>query len=341
MEHFTAEFKGTWLITGCAGFIGSHLTERLLKEGQRVVGVDNLATGKRANIENVLALVGKDASEQFSFHEVDIRDRAAIQNLFKISPPDVVLHQAALGSVPRSIHDPLTSHEVNVDGFVNVLDTARTSGVKRFVYASSSSVYGDINDDRKVEARLGQLLSPYATTKRANELYAQVYGRTYGMETVGLRYFNVFGPRQDPNGPYAAVIPRWISALTESKESLIYGDGATSRDFCYIDNVVQANIKAGLVMPDSEAINSFVNIACGETTSLTDLWHMLRVSVAERRKIDPATIPNVRYEPFRQGDIKHSRADISLAKSSLGYSPTHLVREGAEELVRSVLSSEA
>jgi UDP-N-acetylglucosamine 4-epimerase len=222
---------------------------------------------------------------------------------------------------------------------MNMMDAARLAGVSRFVYASSSSVYGDIDDARKVESRLGQLLSPYAATKRVNELYAQVYGRTYGLETVGLRYFNVFGPRQDPNGVYAAVIPRWLAALANSEQSVIFGDGTTSRDFCFVKNVVQANILAGSVPSTSEAINQFVNVACGDTTSLTALWNMLRDEVAKIRGVSPESIPQVKYESFRKGDIKHSCANIELATRALGYQHSHTVVQGVAELVREEVPS--
>jgi UDP-N-acetylglucosamine 4-epimerase len=334
MKNLSEIPKKRWIVTGCAGFIGSHLTETLLALGHTVIGIDNFATGKVKNLEIVKELVGAESASLFTFHECDIRDRTRITSLVKEAKADVVLHQAALGSVPRSIDDPLTSHEVNVDGFMNMMDAARLAGVPRFVYASSSSVYGDIDDARKVESRIGQLLSPYAATKRVNELYAQVYGRTYGMETVGLRYFNVFGPRQDPNGVYAAVIPRWVAALATSQPSVIFGDGTTSRDFCFVKNVVQANILAGSVPSSSEAINQFVNVACGDTTSLTALWSMLRDEVAKVRGVAPESIPAVRYEPFRKGDIKHSCANIDLATRALGYQHSHTVVQGIAELVR-------
>lgn len=326
--------KKRWLVTGCAGFIGSHLVENLLALGHEVVGIDNFETGHAANLEIVKSLVGAHNAARFTFHECDIRDRAAIQAIVADAKLDIVLHQAALGSVPRSIDDPMTSHAVNVDGFMNVLEACRIGGVGRFVYASSSSVYGDIDDAQKTEDRIGTALSPYAITKRVNELYAKVFGLNYGIETVGLRYFNVFGPRQDPNGPYAAVIPRFLAALLESKESEIYGDGTTSRDFCYVKNVVQANILAGVTPSTSEAINSFVNVACGDSTSLTTLWTWLRDAVAEARGIESSAIPEVKYLPFRKGDIKHSCAKIDLAKRALGYEHTHTVREGIAELVR-------
>ena len=337
MGKISIPTQKTWLVTGVAGFIGSHLLETLLSLGQQVVGLDSFATGSQENLDLVAHIVGPDQWKNFIFHEGDIRDRALCAQVVSESKPDVILHQAALGSVPRSMEDPLTSHDVNVDGFLSVLDAARNAGVKRFVYASSSSVYGDIEDAFKVEARLGKQLSPYAVTKRTNEIYAQVFGTAYNMETVGLRYFNVFGPRQSPDGAYAAVIPRFLEALKDSKESVIYGDGTTSRDFCYVANVVQANILAGLVSTSSTAMNEFVNIACGATTSLTSLWTMLRDQVAQIRGISVDDIPPVRYEPFRAGDIKHSCAAIDLARDSLGFAPTHTVQEGIEELVRKVV----
>lgn len=327
----------TWLVTGVAGFIGSHLLERLLTLGQTVVGLDSFATGSQQNLDLVAAIVGPDRWKQFTFCEEDIRNREACSKIVAKSGASIILHQAALGSVPRSMEDPMTSHDVNVDGFLSMLDAARTSGVNRFVYASSSSVYGDIDDSFKIESRLGKQLSPYAVTKRTNEIYAQVFGTAYGMETVGLRYFNVFGPRQSPDGAYAAVIPRFLDALQKSKESVIYGDGTTSRDFCYVANVVQANILAGLVPRTSAAMNNFVNVACGATTSLTALWTMLRDEVAKVRGISADDIPGVKYEPFRAGDIKHSCANIELAKESLGFDPTHTVKDGLEELVRYAL----
>ena len=328
----------SWLVTGAAGFIGSHLVENLLKEGQRVVGIDNFSTGKRENIEYLKETASPERSGLFTFFEQDIRDREGLAELVKIHAPDVILHQAALGSVPRSIADPIASHQSNVDGFVHMLDAARLAGVKRFVYASSSSVYGDISDSSKVESRIGNCLSPYAVTKRCNELYAQIFGRTYEMETVGLRYFNVFGPRQDPQGPYAAVIPRWLEAIRTGSQAVMYGDGTTSRDFCFVRNVVQANILAGSVSKDSPAINNVVNIACGATTSLKKLFHLLRDEAARVRGIDVSQIPLPKEEPFRKGDILHSLADITLARNALGYEPTHTIEEGVQQLVRWVLA---
>jgi UDP-N-acetylglucosamine 4-epimerase len=328
----------SWLVTGAAGFIGSHLVENLIKEGQRVVGIDNFSTGKRENIDYLKETAPSGRQGLFTFFEQDIRDREGLTELVQTHAPDVILHQAALGSVPRSIADPIASHQSNVDGFVHMLDAARLANVKRFVYASSSSVYGDITDSSKVESRIGSCLSPYAVTKRCNELYAQIFGRTYGMETVGLRYFNVFGPRQDPKGPYAAVIPRWLEAIRTGAQAVMYGDGTTSRDFCFVRNVVQANLLAGSVTKESAAINSVVNIACGATTSLKKLFQLLREEAARVKGIDVSRIPLPQEEPFRQGDILHSLADISFARESLGYEPTYTVEEGIGELVEWFLS---
>jgi UDP-N-acetylglucosamine 4-epimerase len=328
----------TWLVTGAAGFIGSHLVERLLTLDQRVVGVDNLSTGSLNNIEAVRRSVAPDKAARFAFFEQDIRDRDSICELVSRHTPSVILHQAALGSVPRSIVDPVSSHESNVDGFINILEAARRAKVNRVVYASSSSVYGDIGEGSKVEARIGNCLSPYAATKRIDEIYAQVFGRVYGMETVGLRYFNVFGPRQDPNGPYAAVVPRWLAAMAKREPVTIFGDGSTSRDFCYIANVVQANLLAATVSAESEVINAVVNIACGATTTLLQLEELLRRSVASVRGIDPESLPKPHFEPFRKGDIPHSLASIELAREALGYHPSHSVEEGINELVRAALS---
>lgn len=327
----------TWLVTGAAGFIGSHLVERLLGLDQRVIALDNFSTGTPANLEAVRSAVAADKAALLTFFEQDIRDREGLIDLLTKHVPDVILHQAALGSVPRSIADPLTSHQVNVDGFVHILEAARIAKVKRVIYASSSSVYGDIGGGQKREGTLGSCLSPYAVTKRTNELYAQVYGRTYGMETVGLRYFNVFGPRQDPQGPYAAVIPRWLEALSRLESPVIFGDGTTSRDFCYVANVVQANLLAASASPAEEVINSVVNVGCGATTTLVELHELLRRAVASAKGISPAAMPAARFEPFRAGDVQHSLADIALAVQALGYEPAYSVAEGITELVRTQL----
>lgn len=312
-----------WLVTGAAGFIGSHLVEALLLADQEVVGLDNLSTGYRENLEDVILAVGDERAARFRFILGDIRDPEVCARACE--GVDRVLHQAALGSVPRSLEDPQGSHASNVDGFLNVLVAARDAGVKRFVYASSSSVYGDEPTLPKVEGREGQLLSPYAATKKINEIYAQVFGSAYGMETIGLRYFNVFGPRQHPQGPYAAVIPRWILALLEGEPCRIYGDGETTRDFCYVDNAVQANLLAATV-EDEEAIGKVYNVACADTTSLRKLFEMLRNAAAEfqpsAREAEPV------YEDFRPGDIRHSLADVGLATRLLGYAPTHRIGDG-------------
>lgn len=336
METTLRDTARTWVVTGAAGFIGSHLVERLLSLGQRVVGIDNFSTGTRENVAAVVAAVGDDAAARFHFEELDICNQARIEQLMVAVRPDVILHQAARGSVPRSIAEPLQSHHSNVDGFIVVLDAARRAGAKRFVYASSSSVYGDLPDSPKVEERIGEPLSPYAATKRINEIYAQVFGRTYGMETIGLRYFNVFGPRQDPNGQYAAVIPRWRATMERREQCVAFGDGSTSRDFCYVANVVQANLLAGLVDGSSPVINQVLNIGCGATTSLRELFALLRAAVARAQGVAEGEIPTLEFQPFRNGDILHSKADIARAQEWLGYLPTHTLAEGITEMVERV-----
>ncbi len=313
--------SGRWLVTGCAGFIGSHLVETLLKLGQQVVGLDNFATGFRHNLDHVRACVGEEAWRRFTFQEGDIRELEACRNA--VSGVDYVLHQAALGSVPRSLKDPLASNEVNVNGFLNMLVAARDEGVKSFTYAASSSTYGDSEALPKVEERIGQPLSPYAVTKYVNELYADVFQRSYGMCTTGLRYFNVFGPRQDPNGAYAAVIPKWIGAMLAGEAVFINGDGATSRDFTFVSNAVQANLLAA-INPPPEGGRVF-NVACGEQTTLVELFEGLATAV--RAGTQQAVAP-VRYRDFRVGDVRHSLADINAAASTLGYQPEVPVRDG-------------
>lgn len=315
-----------WLVTGAAGFIGSHLVETLLRLGQDVVGLDNFSTGFRHNLEDVHAVVGEEAWRRFRFIEADIVDLAACRAACGGS--DFVLHQAALGSVPRSIADPVASNASNVTGFVNILVAARDAGVKRFVYAASSSTYGDDPRLPKREEQIGQPLSPYAVTKYVNELYANVFGRCYGIQSVGLRYFNVFGSRQDPEGAYAAVIPRWIRALLRGETVTIYGDGDTSRDFCYIANAVQANIAAAL-SDRADAVNQVYNIAVGDRTSLNQLFDMLRALVATARPEAAQATPS--YAEFRSGDVRHSQADIGKAGRLLDFRPTHTVLEGLRE----------
>lgn len=312
--------KSTWLVTGAAGFIGSNLVEALLGAGQKVVGLDNFSTGYRRNLEEVEA---KDPERYASFRliEADIRDRAACEAA--VAGVDFVLHQAALGSVPRSMADPLTSHDVNVTGFVNMLDAARRAGVKRFVYAASSSTYGDSQELPKVEEKIGAPLSPYAATKLANEIYAGVYAKSYGFKATGLRYFNVFGPRQDPDGAYAAVIPKWAAAMVQGDTVTINGDGETSRDFCFVANAVQANLRAALA-PD-EVQGEVFNVAVGERTSLNQLFGLIRDTLGEHQ-VHYALEP-VRGE-FRPGDVRHSLADVDKARRLLGYEPTHRIGEG-------------
>jgi UDP-N-acetylglucosamine 4-epimerase len=316
----------SWLITGVAGFIGSNLLETLLKLNQKVVGLDNFATGHRHNLDQVRELVGEQAWHNFQFIEGDIRKLEDCQRAS--TGIDYVLHHAALGSVPRSIEDPLLANESNVTGFLNMLVAARDQKVKRFIYAASSSTYGDHPDLPKVEDVIGKPLSPYAVTKYVNELYADVFQRCYGTNSIGLRYFNVFGPRQDPNGAYAAVIPQWIAALIQDRALNINGDGETTRDFCYVSNVVQVNLLAALT-PNPAALNQIYNVALNDSTSLNHLYQMMRESLTD-------SFPHVAkhqptYAPFRAGDIRHSQADISKARELLGYAPTHTVAQGLAE----------
>lgn len=310
----------TWLVTGGAGFIGSHLVETLLRDNERVVVLDNLSTGYQRNLDDAVKRGGN--AERLTFIRGDIVNAADCAKACE--GVDYVLHQAALGSVPRSIANPIDSHRANVDGFINMLVAARDAKVKRFVFASSSSVYGDEPSLPKVEARTGRVLSPYAATKHINEVYAGVFQRTYGLETVGLRYFNVFGPRQDPNGAYAAVMPRWMAAMRSGEPCLINGDGSTSRDFCYVKNAVQANLKAATTKVPG-ATDTVYNIAVGDKTSLLELHAM----IAERFGVNATPT----FQPFRPGDIKDSQADISRAREKLGYAPTHTVAQGLDETV--------
>ncbi|MBI3369905.1 MAG: SDR family oxidoreductase [Burkholderiales bacterium] len=313
----------SWLVTGVAGFIGSHLLETLLGLGQQVVGLDNFATGHRHNLDDVRATVGDAAWSRFRMVEGDIRRlddcRAACDGV------QLVLHQAALGSVPRSLADPITSNEVNVSGFLNMLVAARDAGVQRFVYAASSSTYGDHPALPKVEHAIGNPLSPYAVTKYVNELYAAVFARSYGLASIGLRYFNVFGPRQDPNGAYAAVVPRWADAMLGGDTVFINGDGQTSRDFCFVANAVQANLLAATTA-NAEALNEVYNVAVGDQISLTQLHAMLSEQLIAQRP--GLVIGAPEYRDFRAGDVRHSRADIGKARSRLGYAPTHDARAG-------------
>jgi UDP-N-acetylglucosamine 4-epimerase len=313
----------TWLVTGAAGFIGSHLVEHLLALDQRVVGLDNFATGKRQNLADVLALVSAEQAARFRFDEGDIRDPNACARA--CAGVEVILHQAALGSVPRSIKDPLTTHDVNVTGFLRVIAAARDCGIRRVVYASSSSVYGDHPALPKVEDVIGKPLSPYATSKLADELYAHAFGRCYGLELIGLRYFNVFGARQDPDGQYAAVIPRWFAGMLGTGELVINGDGETSRDFCYVENVVQANLLAATT-DNPEVAGQVFNVAVGERTTLNQLFEQIRTRVADRHPAATAIRPV--YREFRPGDVRHSLADIGKTRRLLGYEPTYSVMAG-------------
>jgi UDP-N-acetylglucosamine 4-epimerase len=316
----------TWLVTGAAGFIGSNLAERLLGLGQHVVGLDNFSTGHRANLDELLAGAGGGAEARWRFIEGDLRDPADCREA--CAGADFVLHQAALGSVPRSIADPVATNASNVDGFLNLLVAARDQGVRRFVYAASSSTYGDHPALPKVEHTIGRPLSPYAVSKLVNELYASVFCRTYGLETVGLRYFNVFGRRQDPNGSYAAVIPRWIAAMLGGEACVINGDGETSRDFCHVQNVVQANLLAALA-PAGAVVDEVFNVACGASTTLNQLHAQLREALRERTP--ELRIAPPRHVEARVGDVRHSLADIGKIRERLGYQPLHQVREGLHE----------
>jgi len=314
-----------WLITGVAGFIGSNLLETLLNLGQEVVGLDNFSTGHRHNLTQVQEAVAPGQWQRFTLIEGDIRDLSACQAA--CSGVDYVLHQAALGSVPRSIEDPITTNENNISGFVNMLVASRDAKVKRFVYAASSSTYGDHPGLPKVEGTIGEPLSPYAVTKYVNELYAAVFARTYGLHSIGLRYFNVFGRRQDPNGAYAAVIPKWFAAMVRGQELFINGTGETSRDFCYIDNTVQANILAACVDKE-EAVNQVYNVACGERTSLNELFAAIRERVVQFVPVAKSMEPS--YREFRAGDVMHSLADISKARELLGYEPQYSLGAGLD-----------
>ena len=328
------DVRAKWLVTGGAGFIGSHLVETLLREGQRVVALDSLVTGYQRNVDDAVERAGEGAAARFSFIKGDITSLETCQSA--CAGVDYVLHQAALGSVPRSIALPLDSHRANVDGFVNMLVAARDAKVKRFVFASSSSVYGDDPTLPKVESRTGRVLSPYAATKHINEVYASVFQRTYGIETIGLRYFNVFGPRQDPNGAYAAVIPRWMAAIVEGQPCIINGDGSTSRDFCFVANAVQANLRAALTQT-AGATDAVYNVAVGGKTSLLELYQLIRARLATTRPAVASLEPT--FQPFRAGDIKDSQADISRAREKLGYAPTHSVSQGLDETVTYVVGS--
>lgn len=313
-----------WLVTGAAGFIGSNLVETLLLLGQDVRGMDNFITGHRRNLDEVRQRVGAERWSRFEFHETDIRNTADCTAA--VESVDYILHQAALGSVPRSVNDPIATNEINASGFLNMLDAGRKAQVRRFVYAASSSTYGDEPNLPKREDRIGKPLSPYAVTKLVNEIYADVFARTYDLASIGLRYFNVFGPRQDPNGAYAAVIPKWIAAMLAGQAVEINGDGETTRDFCYVGNVVQANLRAALsqAKPTSEVYN----VAVGGRTTLNQLFHVVRDGLADlgcQYELDPV------YKAFRAGDVRHSQADVSKAQRDLDYVPLIDLKAGMLE----------
>jgi UDP-N-acetylglucosamine 4-epimerase len=311
----------TWLITGVAGFIGSNLLEHLLNLNQRVIGLENFATGHQSNLDEVQSLVTPEQWCRFSFIEGDIRNLEDCAQACE--GVDYVLHQAALGSVPRSLNDPITTNAANITGFLNMLVAAREAEVKSFTYAASSSTYGDHPALPKVEENIGKPLSPYAVTKYVNELYAEVFARSYGFKAIGLRYFNVFGKRQDPNGAYAAVIPKWTAAMVRGEDVFINGDGETSRDFCFIENAVQANLLAATA--EDSAKNEVYNVAVGDRTTLNDLFAALKSALAANGVVyDKEPV----YRDFRSGDVRHSQADISKAAGKLGYAPEYRIQEG-------------
>ncbi len=315
-----------WLVTGAAGFIGSHLVETLLSLNQTVIGLDNFSTGHRHNLAQVKDKISHSQWESFSFIEGDIRDIETCHNA--VNGIDFVLHQAALGSVPRSIENPIVTNESNINGFLNMLVASCKANVRRFVYAASSSTYGDHPDLPKVEDKIGRPLSPYAVTKYVNELYADVFSKTYGLECIGLRYFNVFGPRQDPKGAYAAVIPKWFEAMLSLSPCYINGDGETSRDFSYISNTVQANLLAATTT-NNNAVNQVFNVAFGARTTLNELHGYIRNLVQE--KMPEVLVNSPDYRDFRDGDVRHSLADITKATTRLGYVPSHGVKQGLLE----------
>jgi UDP-N-acetylglucosamine 4-epimerase len=317
-----------WLVTGAAGFIGSHLAEKLLKLGQDVVALDNFSTGTRANLDHLKNAVGDEAWAKFHFIEGDIRSLEACREACR--SVELVLHEAALGSVPRSIDKPAPTHESNVNGFLNMLIAARDAGVSRLVYASSSAVYGDDETMPKVEEKIGRAMSPYGLSKQINEQYASVFATCYGFESVGMRYFNVFGPRQDPDGAYASVIPAWIGALLRNQTAYINGDGTISRDFCHVDNVVQANILAATT-ENPAAVNQAYNVAHGEQTTLTELFDLIRGLLIPRMP-HMRTVRAVHRSP-RRGDLPRSLASIAKAQKLLGYEPTFRIRDGLDQTI--------
>ncbi len=334
-EHLKSN-QYTWLITGVAGFIGSNLLEKLLILNQKVIGLDNFETGCQHNIDQAIEDAAKQLkaencelpTDNFTFIEGDIRGLDTCHQACK--GVDYILHQAALGSVPRSIEDPIRTNTANIDGFLNMLVAAKDAKVKRFVYAASSSTYGDHPDLPKVEDKIGNPLSPYAVTKVVNELYASVFSKIYGFNSIGLRYFNIFGKRQDTNGAYAAVIPKWVASILKGEEIFINGDGETSRDFCYIDNTVQMNLLAAMTDNDN-ATDQVYNVALNDRTSLNQLYQMIEERLIQR--VEGLTKKAPTYRDFRAGDVRHSQADISKAQNLLGYQPSHKIAEGLDEVM--------
>lgn len=317
----------TWLVTGVAGFIGSNLLQTLLENNQLVIGLDNFSTGYQRNLDQVQQKVNPQQWKNFKFIEADICDLE--QCHLACQGVDYVLHQAALGSVPRSINDPITTNASNVTGFLNMLVAARDAKVSSFTYAASSSTYGDHPGLPKVEDKIGKPLSPYAVTKYVNEIYADVFATSYGFNSIGLRYFNVFGARQDPKGAYAAVIPKWADAMINNENVYINGDGETSRDFCFVDNAVQANILAAVA--DENAVNQVYNVAVGDRTTLNDLFNALKNALTEH---DINYSKDAVYQDFREGDVRHSQADINKAKTLLGYQPEYKINQGIKEAIK-------
>ena len=338
LQEYLKDNQKTWLVTGVAGFIGSNLLEKLLVLDQKVVGLDSFETGYKHNIDEAIHdasdIVGKNISDNFKFIEGDIKSTSDCKH--SCVGVDYVLHQAAIGSVPRSIEDPISTNKANIDGFINMLVASRDANVKRFVYAASSSTYGDNTDLPKVEDTIGSPLSPYAVTKLVNELYANVFAKNYDFKSIGLRYFNIFGKRQDPDGAYAAVIPKWVASILNKEDVHINGDGETSRDFCYVDNAVQANLLAAMTDND-DATDQIYNIALNDKTSLNELYQMIEGSLLQRvqglEKKEPI------YRDFRPGDVRHSQASIDKAKKLLGYQPKFRLYEGLDEAIEWYINS--
>jgi UDP-N-acetylglucosamine 4-epimerase len=332
IQKYLKNNQKTWLITGVAGFIGSNLLEKLLILNQKIIGLDNFDTGHNFNLDEAIRdannFTGEDLSGNFSFINGDIREINDCKRACK--GVDYVLHQAALGSVPRSIEDPINTNKANIDGFLNMLVASKEADIKRFVYAASSSTYGDHPDLPKQEDKIGNPLSPYAVTKLVNELYAKVFSETYGIETIGLRYFNIFGKRQDPKGAYAAVIPKWISAILNQDDVFINGDGETSRDFCFVENAIQINILAAIT-ENHKAVNQVYNVALNDRTSLNQLYEMIEKGILKRVKKLERKDPI--YRDFRPGDVRHSQANIEKAEILLGYFPKHTISVGLEETI--------